>query len=146
MLATQVPTLIRLVAKPINSAVAIASLLTSVQNTASNPASSAARATSWISPARQPVPGMIPRPNRSAIFSSLVLMPPAIASWCGCAPYAIFRKSLPCRGNAQQAARQHEMRLVDHLAVERQCTGVRVGLEQRDDLRGPFALRGAEGE
>ena len=48
MLATQVPTLICRVAVPISKAVAIESLLTSAQTMASKPASSAARATSWI--------------------------------------------------------------------------------------------------
>src|SRR5690242_11664001 len=42
----------------------------------------------------------------------------------------------------QQPPCQHEMRLVDHPAVERQCAGVWVGLEQRDDALGPVALGG----
>jgi hypothetical protein len=56
MCATHVPTIRRLVAWPIKAADAIASLLTSAQKAASKPASSAARATSWISLARQPAP------------------------------------------------------------------------------------------
>ena len=70
MSATQVPTLICRVARPINCAVATESLLTSVQKIASKPASSAARATSCISVARHPVPGIMPTANRSDMLSS----------------------------------------------------------------------------
>src|SRR5437870_340450 len=111
-------------------------MLTSAQNTASNPASSAARATSWISPARHPVPGISPSPNRSAIVSSPVLISPTIGSraWC----------SLRRFGQSQQAAGQHEMRLVDHPAVEREGAGIRVGGKGGNDALGPLALGGAD--
>src|SRR5271169_5839846 len=66
-LAIHVPTLICWVASPISCAVARASLLTSVVKIALKPPSSASRATALISAARNPAPGMIPRPNRSAI-------------------------------------------------------------------------------
>src|SRR5215467_3056402 len=67
MLATQVPTLIVLVASPISWAVASTSLLTSALKIASKPHPSASRATARISDARQPTPGMMPRAKRSAI-------------------------------------------------------------------------------
>src|SRR5215475_11731423 len=72
MLATQVPTLIVLVASPISWAVASTSLLTSALKIASKPEASASRATARISDARQPTPGMIPRANRSVIGFSLL--------------------------------------------------------------------------
>src|SRR5262249_26842913 len=115
MWATQVPTLSCRVASPITSAVAIASLLTSAQNTASNPASSAALAMSCVSLARQPAPGIRPSPNLSGINSS---------------PHDVARGWLRDKGGslsavsagreAEQTAGKDEMRLVDHPAVEGQ--------------------------
>src|SRR5215510_6493073 len=70
MLAIHVPTWRRRVAAPMSWAVAMTSLLTSAAKIASKPASSASRATAWISLARQPVPGMTASPSRSAMGAS----------------------------------------------------------------------------
>src|SRR2546425_5874902 len=71
MLAIQVPTWMRRVAAPMSCAVAMTSLLTSAAKIPSKPASSASRAIVWMSLARQPTPGMMPSPTRSAIVTSL---------------------------------------------------------------------------
>jgi hypothetical protein len=65
MFAIHVPTWIRCVHAPMSWAVAMASLLTSVVKIASNPASSASRATVWMSCALQPAPGMTVIASRS---------------------------------------------------------------------------------
>src|SRR6266536_4459582 len=138
MLATQVPTLMRWVASPISCAVATESLLTSAQNTASKPACSACCATLRISAARHPAPGINPRPNRSGISSS---RPGLIRDWFAVASHSTPPGSL--RRQPQEAAGQHEVGLVDHLAVERESAGIGSGGEGGDDLLGPFALGGA---
>ncbi len=73
MFTIQVPTLIRRVAVPMSWAVAITSLFTSAAKIPSKPASSASRAIVWMSFARQPTPGMMPSPIRSAMPNLLVL-------------------------------------------------------------------------
>src|SRR5580765_7743285 len=50
------------------------------------------------------------------------------------------------RGEAQQALREHEVGLVDHLAVEREGAGMGIGGKGGDDALGPFALGGADRE
>src|SRR5262249_61501290 len=67
MFTIQVPTAMRRVAAPMSCAVAITSLFTSAAKMPSNPASSASLATAWMSFARQPTPGMMPSPRRSAM-------------------------------------------------------------------------------
>src|SRR5216684_2616554 len=144
--ATQLPTLMRRVATPISWAVASASLLTSAQNTASNPASSATRATSWISAARHPAPrcGSIwtsPRPN----FSGMTPLPHVLLrDWLAVASHSTPLDSF--LRQPQQAAGQHEVGLVDHLAVEGEGAGIRVGGKGGDDALGPFALGRADRE
>src|SRR3978361_69571 len=71
MLEIHVPTLICRVASPISCAVARLSLFTSAVTIASKPAFSASPAIVLISEARQPTPGMIPKPSRSAILPLL---------------------------------------------------------------------------
>src|SRR5438105_11453412 len=73
MFAIHVPTVIRHVAAPMSCAVAITSLFTSAAKIPSKPASSASRAIVWMSFARQPTPGMMPSPIRSAMGNLLVL-------------------------------------------------------------------------
>jgi len=80
MLATHVPIVMRRVATPRSWAVAMASLLTSVVKTASNPASSASRAPICMSRALQPAPGMTPSASGSVISPSVPPRPNA-APW-----------------------------------------------------------------
>src|SRR5262245_33008684 len=70
MLAIHVPTRMCWVAPPISCAVAITSVFTSAAKIASNPASSASRATACTSAALHPTPGITPSPSRPAIASS----------------------------------------------------------------------------
>src|SRR5713226_7957606 len=80
MFAIQVPTVMRWVAAPMSWAVASTSLLTSAAKIASNPASSASRATACTSLALQPTPGMTASASRSAMVASSDVEPH------GCAP------------------------------------------------------------
>src|SRR5262245_42663141 len=73
MVAIHVPTWIWRVATPMSCAVAMTSLLTSAAKIASNPASSASRATVCTSLALQPTPGTTASASRSAIFLLLLL-------------------------------------------------------------------------
>src|SRR5215510_6177924 len=74
MFAIHVPTWIRRVASPMSCAVAITSLLTSAAKIASNPATSASRATVCTSLALQPTPGTTASASRSAICLLLLDM------------------------------------------------------------------------
>src|SRR5262247_3778453 len=93
-------------------AVAMTSLFTSAAKIASKPASSASRATAWISLARQPVPGMTASPSRLAmggLLSSeadgalarahLALRPPARRDDC----WATMQSATALRGPRSRA-------------------------------------------